>query len=81
MPTVLRWSRYRVFFFSNERNEPPHIHVRAADNEAKFWLHDFAVAAKQGFRPMNSVLIVRYLKPHRDAFLAAWNEHFATRRR
>jgi hypothetical protein len=49
MPTVLRWSRYRVFFFSNERNEPPHIHVRAADNEAKFWLHDFAVAANAGF--------------------------------
>jgi hypothetical protein len=78
MPTVLRWSRYRVFSFSNERNEPPHVHVRAADKEAKFWLRDFAVAANAGFPAHELHAIVRYLKPHRDAFLAAWNEHFRT---
>jgi len=27
MPTVLRWGPYRAFFYSNERGEPPHIHV------------------------------------------------------
>ena len=29
-----------AFFYSNERGEPPHIHVRSGDFEAKFWLHD-----------------------------------------
>lgn len=29
MPTVLRIGRFRFFFFSNEREEPPHIHVKA----------------------------------------------------
>lgn len=38
MPTVLRLGRFRFFFFSNEGNEPPHIHVRAGEDEAKFWL-------------------------------------------
>ncbi|PYS92965.1 MAG: hypothetical protein DMF64_06810 [Acidobacteria bacterium] len=38
MPTVLRVGRFRFFFFSNESQEPPHIHVKAAENEAKFWL-------------------------------------------
>ncbi|WP_291603203.1 DUF4160 domain-containing protein [Bradyrhizobium sp.] len=30
MPTVLRWRSYRAFFYSNEGNEPPHVHVRSA---------------------------------------------------
>ena len=49
MPTVLRWGPYRAFFYSNERGEPPHIHVRAGDFEAKFWLHDLSVAVNAGF--------------------------------
>jgi hypothetical protein len=40
MPTVLRWGPYRAFFYSNESGEPPHVHVRAGNFEAKFWLHD-----------------------------------------
>jgi hypothetical protein len=38
MPTVLRWGPYRAFFYSNERDEPAHVHVRAGGREAKFWL-------------------------------------------
>ncbi|MCK1358467.1 DUF4160 domain-containing protein [Bradyrhizobium sp. 199] len=49
MPTVLRWGPYRAFFYSNEGNEPPHVHVRAANCEAKFWLHDLDVAVNAGF--------------------------------
>ena len=49
MPTVLRWGPYRAFFYSNEHNEPPHVHVRAGDREAKFWLHDLSIAVNAGF--------------------------------
>jgi hypothetical protein len=80
VPTVLRWGRYRAFFYSNERNEPPHVHVRADNKEAKFWLNDFAVAANAGFRAHELDAILRYLKLHRDMLLAAWNEHLGTRR-
>ena len=38
MPTVLRVGRYRFHFFSNEGQEPSHIHVQAVDDQAKFWL-------------------------------------------
>ncbi len=44
MPTVLRVGRYRFYFFSNENNEPPHIHVKAGDDEAKFWLDPVGLA-------------------------------------
>jgi hypothetical protein len=49
LPTVLRWGPYRAFFYSNEGGEPAHVHVRAGDKEAKFWLHDLVVAINAGF--------------------------------
>ena len=49
MPTVLRWGSYRAFFYSNEANEPAHVHVRADDREVKVWLHDLSVAVNAGF--------------------------------
>ena len=50
MPTVLRVGRFRFFFFfSNERREPPHIHVKAASDQATFWLDPILLAANYGF--------------------------------
>ncbi|HBB93559.1 MAG TPA: hypothetical protein DC042_18005 [Bacteroidales bacterium] len=33
MPTVLRIGAYRFHFYSDEFNEPPHIHVETADGK------------------------------------------------
>jgi hypothetical protein len=38
MPTVLRVDAFRFFFYSDERNEPPHIHVTSGGKSAKLWL-------------------------------------------
>jgi hypothetical protein len=75
VPTVLRWGPYRAFFYSNERNEPAHVHVRAGDKEVKLWLHELSVAANAGFAAHEVGAIVRYLRLHRNQLLAAWNEH------
>ncbi|MCL1465222.1 DUF4160 domain-containing protein [Argonema galeatum] len=32
MPTVLRISAYRFYFYSHEPNEPPHIHIDRDDS-------------------------------------------------
>lgn len=37
-PEVLRIKGWVFFFYSNERNEPPHIHVRRGDAYFKFAL-------------------------------------------
>ena len=50
MPTVLRVGRYRVHFFSNESQEPSHIHVKAGVDQAKFWLEPIELAANYGFK-------------------------------
>ena len=37
-PTALReW--FRFFFYANEGNEAPHVHVKTGSGEVKFWLY------------------------------------------
>ncbi|MGI9105661.1 MAG: DUF4160 domain-containing protein [Pyrinomonadaceae bacterium] len=77
MPTVLRAGRLRFFFFSNEGQEPPHIHIKAAENEAKFWLDPIGLAFNYGFRGRELNEIEYLVGQHRAQFLEAWNEHFS----
>ena len=38
MPTILFVMGWRFFFYSNEKNEPIHIHCQKAEKECKYWL-------------------------------------------
>ena len=49
MPPVLRWNGYRFYFFSNERNEPPYVHVDKGGRSAKFWLSPVGLARNFGY--------------------------------
>jgi hypothetical protein len=75
MPTVLRVGRFRFFFFSNEGDEPPHIHVKAAEHEAKFWLDPLSLAANYGFRSRELNAIESVIREHHADLLEAWHEH------
>jgi len=77
MPTVLRIGRFRFYFFSNERQEPPHIHVKAAENEAKIWLSPTQLASNYGFNIRELSQIERLVEQNETAFLEAWNEYFS----
>ncbi|MFZ1097684.1 MAG: DUF4160 domain-containing protein [Xanthobacteraceae bacterium] len=76
MPTVLRWASYRAFFYSNERDEPAHVHVRKGNKEVKIWLRDLTVALNIRFATHEIGDIIRYLREHRGELLRAWNAHF-----
>jgi RecB family endonuclease NucS len=39
MPTILQIKGWRIFFYTNERNEPIHVHCKKADKECKYWLN------------------------------------------
>lgn len=75
MPTVLRVGRYRFYFFSNEGKEPPHIHVKAAEDQAKFWLDPIALASNYGFRAHELSEIEQIVREHQIEFLEVWYEH------
>jgi len=51
MPTVLRISPFRFFFYSNENGEPAHIHIQRERMLAKFWLQPVALASSTRFLP------------------------------
>ncbi len=75
MPTVLRVGRFRFFFFSNEGQEPLHIHVKAGCDEAKYWLVPVQLAVNYGFNARELHEIERLVVEHRNRFVEAWNEH------
>ena len=76
MPTVLQVGRYRFFLFSNEGQEPPHIHVKAGEDEAKFWLNPVNLAANYGFRTRELNEVEGLVIEHQAELLEAWNEYF-----
>jgi hypothetical protein len=49
MPTILFINGWRFFFYSNEGNEPIHIHVQKAEMEAKYWILAEAYEIKEAF--------------------------------
>jgi hypothetical protein len=51
VPTILLVGQYRMYFYSHEPNEPPHIHVDRDDQSAKLWLDPVALATNLGFGP------------------------------
>jgi hypothetical protein len=77
MPTVLRIGKFRFYFFSNEREEPRHIHVKAAENEAKFWLNPTELASNYGFSSRELNELESLVKQNETVFLEAWNEYFS----
>jgi Domain of unknown function (DUF4160) len=76
MPTVLRSSGFRFFFYSRESGEPPHIHVERGDATAKYWLIPVELARSRGFRARDLTRLRAEIIDHRDDFLEAWNAHF-----
>jgi hypothetical protein len=76
MPTVLRVGPYRVYFYSHEPNEPPHVHVDRDDQSAKFWMGPVALARNFGFGAKELRRIGRILTEHEQELLEAWHDHF-----
>jgi hypothetical protein len=76
-PTVLESGPYRFFFYSADREEPPHVHVEREANRAKFWLQPVRAACSGGFNAPELVRIERIVREQQLALLRAWNEYFA----
>lgn len=77
MPTVLRDGPYSFVFFSSDRGEPPHIHVKRDRLIAKFWLEPVAFANNHGFADHELKQVERLTIKHQATLLKAWHEHFS----
>ena len=78
MPTVLRLGPYRFHFYSDEGNEPPHIHVRSNETECKFWLLPIRLATNRGLAQHQINEIERLVFEHQDYLLLKYKEYHAS---
>ena len=76
MPTILRIGGYRFFFYSNESNEPRHVHVQKVGMLAKFWLGPVALASNSGFPAHELSKVKGMVMTHEQCFMEAWDEFF-----
>lgn len=76
MPTILRDGSYRIYFYSHEPNEPPHVHVDRGELSIKVWLAPVSLARNHGFRPHEINVILKLVSKHCQRALEVWNEYF-----
>jgi len=77
MPTVLFINGYRFFFYSNENNEPVHIHIEKADATAKVWLEPLEAEYFIEFSAREQREIMKIINQHAADFIKKWNEYFS----
>lgn len=76
MPTVLRVDGFRFFFFSNERQEPAHIHIESGGRYAKFWLNPVELAQSVGFNGPDLTRLRDLVTANERNLEERWNEFF-----
>ncbi len=76
MPTLLVVEGFRFWFYSNEGQEPPHVHVSKGGATAKIWLQPVRMAYSYGFSPSQVRRVRELTFEHQAAFVARWHEHF-----
>jgi hypothetical protein len=80
MPTVLRIGPFRFHFYSDERNEPPHIHVETPAGECKFWLTPIRLARNKGVPPADLRTIEKLVYEHAGLLREKWDEIHGTKK-
>ncbi len=78
MPAILEILGWRLFFYSNERNEPIHVHARKAEAECKYWIdvEDFDIIEACAFNlgPKDRRQIRKIIFDHFDYIVEQWDE-------
>ena len=77
MPTILLMLGWRFFFYSNELNEPIHIHCRKGGAEARYWLDVQAFEAIEAnsysMSPADKRTVRSIIYQHFDYIVSEWN--------
>jgi hypothetical protein len=77
MPTLLNEKGFRFFFYSNENNEPCHVHVTKGGAEGKIWLEpQLSVCYLYRFTANEEKDILSIINIHLESFKRKWYEYF-----
>jgi len=78
MPTALQVGPYSFIFFSSDRDEPPHIHIKRDLQLAKFWLSPVKLSKNRGFKDHELNDISQLVEEHNQTLMEAWHDYFDT---
>ena len=79
---LLDFMGYKVYFWSNENNEPIHVHIskgNQTENATKFWItrEEIELVHNKSEIPTADLKkIQKYLWANRDTIIARWYQHF-----
>jgi hypothetical protein len=79
MPTIDRVAGFRIFFYSRENDEPPHVHVEHERGAAKFWLQPVSLARSRGMPEHLVEDVSRIIRSRTGLYLERWHAHFDRR--
>jgi hypothetical protein len=74
MPTIYREAGFRFHFYSNEGNEPPHIHVVGRGGEMKIWIPSLVTEFSYRLSPKDQRQVLEIVGQHVTLFMEKWNE-------
>jgi hypothetical protein len=78
MPTLLVTHGFRFFFYSNETDEPVHVHVTKGDAAGKVWLEpQLEIMYLRGFTNAEEKRILQIVEANSELFKEKWHEHFS----
>ena len=83
MPVYLRTAGYKIYFWSNEINEPIHFHVtkgNPSENDTKIWLlsnGSFQLSHNKGNIPQKDLSrIFAVMESYYFSFIDFWKSYF-----
>lgn len=76
MPEVFRAEGYVFFFYSNEGQEPVHVHVRRGGGFAKFWIEPLVLDSAHGLKTQELVRAEKLIARHADLIEEKWHGFF-----
>jgi hypothetical protein len=74
MPEIFRAFGFVFFFYSNEGQEPMHVHVRKAGGFAKFWIEPLELEFSQGMKISDIKQAEELIIGHLEIIITKWNE-------
>ena len=76
MPEVFRIGGFVFFFYSNERNEPIHIHIRKAGGYAKFWIEPVELDFSKGLKTQDLAQAEKIIIENLNIIKEKWHDFF-----
>ncbi len=76
MPTAFSIRGFRFYFYSNEGEEPMHVHIEKGSGNGKVWLDPISIEYMNGFTTREVNQIMQIISVNFLILKNKWNEHF-----